>query len=373
MLMLPAGRRFFQAFALLAVLATGLLAPSARAGMTVSAMPIPMPEPAVCTSTELQQRVPCPDSVLFFTEIKPPLINAYYVSDFATMDRLYQEWCTGKARFPDGRWYLGFYGDALYDTFTSWGNWDATLAKLRLWQQSRPESQAALYAEAIFWRAYAWSARGSGWAHEVSREGWELFREREANARKILERIGDSKFQCAAMYPLLISVMIDQSAPDAEIEKVYQRGIRRFPEYHNIYFAMARAYSPRWGGDEAAYERFASDAAERTRSFEGMGMYARIFWLEDERNGVPFHNVPGHPPYWSKLKAGFDDLEQRYPSSLHNIVKYADVACRSGDSALYLRLRKIIQGKEDLAVHMQDPIDVCDRRHGWKPTGPAAP
>jgi hypothetical protein len=338
---------------------------AAHAQIGVSSTPLESPPEVVCTDLDLKKNVPCPDTALFFTMTKPALGNAYYTSDFKRLDALFDQWCTGKDRFPDGRWYLAFFGDGLFDLFSGWNTWPADLQKLKQWQKQRPQSQAAHYAEAVYWRAYAWKARGQGYGDTVSKEAGELFRERLGKARMALERIGDRNFKCAAPYPLLISVMIEQDAPTEQIEAVYQRGIRRFPEYHNIYFAMAKNYSPRWGGSEEKYERFASDVALRTRAFEGMGMYARIFWLEDDENGIPFRNVPGQPPYWSKLKAGYDDLERRYPSSMHNLGKYAGVACRTGDSALYRRLRTKIDGHEQTA-EMLDSVDACDRRHGWR-------
>jgi len=94
-------------------------------------------------------------------------------------------------------------------------------------------------------------------------------------------------------------------------------------------------------------------------------MYARLYWLVDtRRGGIPFVDDPVQPPQWSKLHAGYEDLMRLYPSSMHNLGKYAGVACRSSDGALYRSLRSRIAGYEGSA-EMLDPIDVCDRRHKW--------
>ncbi len=98
---------------------------------------------------------------------------------------------------------------------------------------------------------------------------------------------------------------------------------------------MARHFEPKWGGSTAKYELFADSVAEQTKNFEGMGMYARLYWLVDRRQGIPFTNDPLAPPSWKKLRAGYEDLIRLYPSSIHNLGKYAGVACRSTDGELY--------------------------------------
>ncbi len=321
----------------------------------------------VCTNLELQKQVPCPDSDLAFAETQVPLHNAFHAKDFKTLDSLYGQWCKGTDRFPDGTWKLAQFGKGMYDLFTAWNTWTKHLDDLKAWQQSRPDSGAALYAEAIYWRAYAWNARGEGYAKDVSKEGWELYRERLTKAKAILTKLQASDSGCAAPYALIIGVLIDLSASDRQLRPVFFEAVRRYPEYHPIYLAMARRYEPKWGGSRAAYETFADEAAKLTRSFEGMGMYARVYWFVDYHEGIPFDIHAGRPPVWKKLRAGYEDLVRLYPSSLHILGKFADVACRSNDSDLYRALRSKIVGYES-AAKMLDPIDACDRRHKWSST-----
>ena len=130
---------------------------------------------------------------------------------------------------------------------------------------------------------------------------------------------------------------------------------------------MAKHYQPKWGGSAAQYENFANRAAEHTKDFEGMGMYARVYWLVDHNGGIPFTNDGRQAPSWRKLKAGYEDLIRLYPSSIHNLGKFAGVACRSSEGDLYRSLRTRIAGYEHSA-EMVDPVDVCDRRHQWVPS-----
>jgi hypothetical protein len=347
-------------------LTVALWCAAAPAQIGSASTPMMGPPLVTCTNVELMKQVPCPDSALFFFAGKRLVQEAYNAQDFKALDDLYDQWCTGKDRFPDGRWKLAQFGEAFAGNFSAWNAWNKDLKTIQAWQQARPDSKAAPYAEAIYWRSYAWKARGSGYANTVAKEGWELFRERLDKAKDILTRLHASGAQCAAPYALTLSVLTDTGASETELAAVFERGVREYPEYHDIYFAMARHYEPKWGGSVEQYEHFARTTANRTKDFEGMGMYARLYWLVDTRKDIPFANDSAQAPYWSALHAGYEDLMRLYPSSMHNLGKYAGVACRSTDGALYRSLRSKIAGYES-AAQMLDPIDVCDRRHNWTP------
>jgi hypothetical protein len=344
----------------------GLCCAAAQAQIGVSGPVMSGPPIVTCSNMELGQGVPCPDSTLFFFQGQGLVQQAFNARDFKALDELYEQWCTGKDRFPDGRWKLSQYGEGLDRNFDAWKTWTRDLQVIERWQRARPQSRAALYAEAVYWRARAWDARGGGYAGSVSKEGWELFHERLIRSKEALLKLQARGFGCAAPYALAISLLTDLGAPEEELAALYKEGMQRYPEYHNLYFAMARHYEPRWGGSPEEYEAFANQAAEQTRAFEGMGMYARLYWLVDRRRNMPFVNEEAGPPYWKKLRAGYEDLVRLYPSSMHNLGKYAGVACRSKDGELYRALRARIAGYEQSA-EMLDPIDVCDRRHDWKP------
>ena len=320
----------------------------------------------MCSNLDLQKQVPCPDSELFFSEAAAPVHNAFHARNFAALDDLYTRWCSGADRFPDGTWKLSRYGRNMHDLFTMWNAWTKHLDDINTWQQARPASVAARFVEAVYWRAYAWRARGRGYSREVSKEGWELFRERMNRSKEVLEPLLGSDPGCPAPYALMIEVLTDIGAPAASVRSIFDEGVRKFPEYHGMYFAMARYYEPKWGGSLSQYERFADEATKLTSAFEGAGMYSRIYWLVDNPAGVPFDGLETKPPRWMKLKSGFEDLMRRYPSSLHNLAQFTSVACRSEDSALYRTLRAKLVGYES-QMQTGDAIDVCDRRHHWTP------
>jgi hypothetical protein len=312
--------------------------------------------------------VPCPDSELFYAEGTMVVQKAFMGRDIEELDGLYAKWCSGKDRFPDGRWKLAFYGDGLYDYFSSRNSWSAHLNAIKEWQRKYPNSMASRYAEAVYWHAYAWYARGSGTAGTVQKEGWALYRERIVKALDAVGAIDIKSSPCPAPYPLKIGLMRQFGLPEETILNVYREGIDRFPQYHNIHFNMARIYDPMWGGSAESYERFAQEVARNTRAFEGMGMYARLYWLVDAHHSLPFNEVKHRFPGWKSLRAGYEDLMRIYPNSIHNRSKYLGVICRSRDSKLYRKLREELVGYESYAdKEMPESVDVCDLRHNYEP------
>ena len=97
--------------------------------------------------------------------------------------------------------------------------------------------------------------------------------------------------------------------------------------------------------------------------FEGRGMYARIYSLVDDESALPFDAEDPASPPWLKLKAGFDSLMEKYPSSYIHVNKFAYAACRSEDGALYRQLRS--KAQLYLTGKFKEMSDVCDRRHNW--------
>jgi len=319
-----------------------------------------------CTSRQLAWRSLCPDGYLFFYAGESLVDQAWQERDFARLDALYAAWCTGAERFPDGRWKLMTYGNALEKAFGLWNRWVRDFERLGDWRRERPDSAAVSFAEATYWYAYAWRARGKGVIGSMDKADEDLYKDRLARAKAALDSAPATAEACPAPHALRLTLLTEEGAAEAELQAAFQRAVRAGKQYHSIWLAMARHHEPGRGGSAEAYERFAREAAAATRDFEGMGMYARLYGLVPRPRDMPASGgAAAAMPAWEALNAGYADLMQRYPSSIHNLGKYLGVACRSGDSALYRRLRRQIEGYE-ASADMAVPVLSCDRRHGYE-------
>ncbi len=86
-------------------------------------------------------------------------------------------------------YFGGFDVEKYYTSEMPDDAWLVYLAKVKKWQQKHPESAFAKTAELAFWTAFAWKARGSGFAHQVEEEQWAVFRKRLQNADKVYQAL----------------------------------------------------------------------------------------------------------------------------------------------------------------------------------------
>jgi Domain of unknown function (DUF4034) len=319
--------------------------------------------PALCTEMNLKKNIPCPDSTLFDFEGVLVVQRLYNSSDFRGLDELFEKWSTGADRFPDGRWKLAMFEEGMDRQFEVWKTWADDRKKINAWQTKFPDSFAAKYVEALYWRAYAWSARGSGYASSVAPESWTLFKERLGYADKALESIQAQAAKYPAWYVAAINTKLELGDRAAATE-LFRQGVEKAPEYHSIYFAMGRNFEPKWGGTAESFDRFALEAM-RLAKFEAEGMYLRLYWTVDARNGVPFESVTASIPDWKKLKTGIQLLSKKYPSSTHNMNHFASLACRAHDKPLYLELRSKLGGYANPSRFRSPTLEACDLRFGF--------
>ncbi|MES3020000.1 MAG: DUF4034 domain-containing protein [Pseudomonadota bacterium] len=318
---------------------------------------------AMCFEKNTHKMVSCPDSVRFNPEGSGLVVHLFNNQNFDRLEKLFDQWCTGKDRFADGLWKLPHFSPKVEGAL-GFRSLNQNMEAVQSWQKAKPGSVAAKFFEAALWKSYAWKSRGDAFANMVSKESWTLFHERLGNADLILTEIEGRAKSCPAWYEEKIETLVAMGK-GAEARKVFDEGVKTFPKYHQIYFAIARIYEPKWGGSVEAYNAFAHEAVRLAKGFEGGGMYARLFWLVDGRFGIPFVSENKYPE-WKYLQAGYDDLMRDYPNSAHNTNRYAAVACRSNDSVLYRTLRSRTTDYLVSSMFDVDPVDVCDRRHKFK-------
>ncbi|KQZ45117.1 DUF4034 domain-containing protein [Duganella sp. Root1480D1] len=292
-----------------------------------------------------------------------PLKAMWHQRDYRQLDRILLALCAEDTRLPDGQPELLVFPRTFRTLIGTSKDWSGLGASLREWRAQSPDSPAQAMIETMYWQAYAWHGRGNGYASSVPPEAWDLFRERLAKASARLEEIKAVAGNCPWWHSMNIEILIDSSAPRSRLNAAYDEAVKAFPASQQIHVAMSRAKEPKWGGAPGEYERFARRAAGLSQRDEGSAMYARLFWVRDCSCEDAFtFGQPGDPD-WKLMKAGFEEMLQRYPDQVHNRNKFASYACRANDRATYSKLRR------ELGDSILDPlwpdswkVDVCDRR-----------
>jgi len=251
---------------------------------------------------------------------------------YEELEKVAAAWRKPEARMLDGRWNLFvFYNSLASPTASTDEGFAEARRKLGDWRAKRPQAIEPVILLADLERAYAWHARGGGWANTVTDEGWRLMGERLDKAKSLLDSVYDRRLECPQWVNTMQSVALGQGWPDDKVKSMLDEAIAAWPEYWLYYFSEARRLLPRWGGAPGEWEKF-------SRSFPGdLGkeLSARIPWAQQWAYWNLFRDtdVP-----WSQMKAGFERMVQRYPDSTRTKSAFAVFAGMADDRETCKRL-----------------------------------
>ena len=132
---------------------------------------------------------------------------------FSDINSMAARYSGSKARLADGRWKLSFVFFGLMQGLPERdaAAWDARLALIDRWVAETPTDSTPYLAKASFLIAYAWDARGTGYANTVKTADWQIFRERISQARKVLERSATISKKSPLWYECMQQIATAQS------------------------------------------------------------------------------------------------------------------------------------------------------------------
>lgn len=259
---------------------------------------------------------------------------------FAELNAMADRLTTSKARLPDGRWKLNFVISGLTNQLPERDAkaWASRLQLVEEWLAESPNNATPYLAKAALLIAYAWDARGSGYASTVKDSDWPIFRQRIAQARQVLEKSASISKRSPLWYENMQSIATAQSWSEDEFLRLFREGVSKEPTYYFLYFSAANYLLPRWHGSAVRLSEFTDEAVRATESKEGQTLYARIYWsllwaLQDSTFS------PGYAD-WPRMRRGFEDIVRVYPDNW-NLNAFAYYACMARD----WRTAKIVGAK----------------------------
>ncbi|HET9862294.1 MAG TPA: rhomboid family intramembrane serine protease [Steroidobacteraceae bacterium] len=288
----------------------------------------------------------------------------YFVTgDYQALEDLISDGGKRLADLRDGSSTLSgvFNGlDAYYDYGDS--SFEVLMGRTSDWRRSLKEAIGAELAEVQLLRAWAWSARGHGYANSVSRQNWEIYGMRLEMAAAGLEEIRARATRSPLWYQLALQLGGDRQMSSQEMDELFEEAVKRFPDYLGIYTARMRMMMPRWGGTVGELDSFIQGAADSRRgTLDADERYAQLYAAysgmeEDELNIFAAGNAD-----WSRVQEGFVRLRQRYPRSDFILNLYAKMACVAGDAGTYAALRPYAAARaSSQAWSSKRSIETCD-------------
>jgi hypothetical protein len=270
----------------------------------------------------------------------------------------------GKETYGDGTWkILQFYNALDCADEEPESMWKLHESIYQAWMGAKPQSITARVAYGAFLINYAWQARGSGYANEVTKEGWRLFGERLSSAGKVLIEARSLAEKDPCLWYYALTVARGQGWSPDQFKAVLDEGRAHEPKFWG--YDTARAYSllPRWHGEPGDWEAFAEESAARP---DGLGaeVYARIVISLRDYHGHVFRESKAS---WPKTKEGLQVLLEKYPESLWLLSEATMLATMAEDREMAKRLFERI-GDRYLRSTWEEPERFAHFRN-WAETG----
>ncbi|KAF0244270.1 MAG: hypothetical protein FD167_3659, partial [bacterium] len=210
-----------------------------------------------------------PKGVNFYNEVIKPYIEDLRTKlsegKFEELDKIAESLRASKETFPGGEWKLEvFYdaisslNDAINDEF-----WEINIKTLETWVKERPESITARVALGSLWDQYAWKARGTGYASEVSEENFRLFYERLEKGEIVLNEAKKLPVKCPIWYEMMLSVAHSTGWDKEHYNRLFEEAIKTEPYYSQFYRGKIVYLLPQWYGERGDLEKFAEQTYQR--------------------------------------------------------------------------------------------------------------
>jgi hypothetical protein len=239
------------------------------------------------------------------------------------------------------------------------------LAHTADWRRAVANSTMSDLVEAMLFREWAWSARGTGSSNSISAQNSALYAYRTEMAAAALEELTDRASGNPFWYTLSLDVGLDQSKGKDELRAVFDQGLAKTKAYRLLCRHMLRILMPRWGGSYEDVDRFIDQIDAKISNERGFERYAEMYSTYARMEGDELDLFADTPAFWSGMRTGYLGLIRRYPTSDYVLNSFANFACRAGDTDTYGRLKgSVARRLSSTAWTFKYSIESCDQKLG---------
>ncbi len=330
------------------------------------------------------------------------LLQFFDDGNFAEVERTENEARESRAINAAGFWQLERFYTVIEDHLepVTLESIERTRAKFVPWSKAYPESASWRIALAAQLTEKGWQARGHGYAHTVTTDGWVQFEEYLTESWNLLSEAKRVDSGHPQIYSEMLTIGMglgeDPSHPKSSAFSLLRESIRAItgstsapatpkpvhkaifdeamkhePNYWPLYERYATAVLPRWGGAPGEVESFATASADSTQDELGDTLYARIamsvlgyVWEGAYRSDHSFD--------WERIRSGLDRILQDYPESNWFANRAVRIACAHEQREDAVRYRAAMSQPAvrawPAASRMQVMLDWLDG-NGPYPTG----
>ncbi len=190
--------------------------------------------------------------------------------------------------------------------------------------EKRPEEKATrALCLGDFYINWAWSARGTGWANTVTRQGWQLMSDRIGKAHEILTDAWKAYPKDAAIPTMLITVELGGDGKQQKMEEYFQAAIADNPAFYAAYHKKMYFLQPRWHGTVRDVFEFGIQCVKTDRWADRIPLVMPngLELIADQQPEI--YAAPG---VWKAVSGVYEEFLKRYPSSCGYRTKYLQAA-----------------------------------------------
>jgi len=241
---------------------------------------------------------------------------------------------------------------------------ETNLRRLIAWRHEFPESTLVGPLEAELFSAWAWQARGGGFARDVNPLQWQLYGLRTEMAKASLDADAASdRNRSPLWYQAWFDVSIDTRDRTVLFEK-HAEAQALYPSYHSLQRGIIRTLLPRWRGSDRDVLAFIEDQVRNTGEAERDEVYARLMWTYADADGeqtTAYQYLKGDN--WDRFRRGFTALVERNPESDYLLNVFARISCAAASSEDYRRLRPQLEARISATGWTTGTtLESCDQR-----------
>ena len=224
--------------------------------------------------------------------------------------------------------------------------WETALARLSEWMELQPQSVTARVASAEMLLAYAWVARGTGAASEVTDRAWETASQRLQAASSALAEARRLGKPCPGWWSAALSIALLAKSDRAAYERLFKEAVRYEPTYEDFYITHAIYLLPRWHGTPGEWESWLDKTLPALPA--GDELYARTVWGMKRQLDEDFWSEAA--PSWERTRRGYAALVKTHPASLELRSAFAYLAWKTEDRETARPLFEELGSRVDPAV-----------------------
>jgi membrane associated rhomboid family serine protease len=293
----------------------------------------------------------------------------FTAGNFQALETSLREGLARRGDLPDGgSTFSGIErGLSLYFQFGT-ASTLANLSRLASWRRAVPDSPFVGEVEAQIFQAWAWQARGGGYAKEISGQAWQAFAHRTEMAAASLEASRSSAAENPIWYHTSVDVALDQAEERPTKLAVLKEGVAAHPDDRELYRSYLRTLMPRWGGSFEEVVDFINGVANAAPANQQDELYAELFWayadMESEQANV-FKDVGAS---WERFQRGLASLMEAHKQSDFLLNAFARFACEADAPLAYQVVREEIATRPSATAWTLETTRAgCEKKFAQRP------